>query len=123
MDAFEPVVRVGELATITFHCGHADVALCAPAYRVFLSGPTLASPLYSRSSERMDERHVRVSFELKDPGQYEVFAFAEHETCEEWKEGEAVPCESSCERLAMHLRRGANSPLSQSTGLRWQTPR
>lgn len=98
VDDFEPIVRVGELATITFHCEHPDVALCAPAYRVFLSGPTLVSPLYSRSSERMDERHVRVSFELRDAGQYEMYAFAEHATCAEWTEGEAVPCELSCER-------------------------
>ncbi|GAA6010773.1 hypothetical protein JCM10207_005835 [Rhodosporidiobolus poonsookiae] len=83
-------VRTNTRSSIIFHCRHTDLSLCASAYRVLFIGPTIASPLYLESTA-LDERRVEVEFELGEPGEYEVYAWPEHETCDQWNHGEGRP--------------------------------
>ncbi|GAA5936252.1 hypothetical protein JCM10213_004721 [Rhodosporidiobolus nylandii] len=83
---YDHVVSAGEEHHITFECSHENVdELCPQAYRLLLSGPSLSSPLYSQSSHRIDERHVRVTYKVEDPGEYEVFAWPEHIKCDQFQ--------------------------------------
>ncbi|GAA5890119.1 hypothetical protein JCM6882_009232 [Rhodosporidiobolus microsporus] len=83
-------VAVNTPSSVIFHCRHPDISLCASAYRVLFVGPTISSPLY-RESRVLDERRVEVEFELQEPGSFEVFAWPEHETCDQWNHGEGIP--------------------------------
>ncbi|GAA5999514.1 uncharacterized protein JCM10292_004193 [Rhodotorula paludigena] len=84
-------ISASEPSAIIFHCRHDDVALCAPAYRVLFVGPTMHSPLHQKSRV-LDDRRVEVTFDaVRDPGWYQVFAWPEHDTCDQWNHGETKP--------------------------------
>ncbi|GAA6060576.1 hypothetical protein JCM10212_006811 [Sporobolomyces blumeae] len=86
---FPAEVRAGEEAEVTFTCSHPDPdTMCAPAYRLLLDGPSLVSPPHVLSSEKLDQRKVRVKFRVDDPGRYRVYAFPEHEKCDQWNNAE-----------------------------------
>jgi hypothetical protein len=51
----------------------------------------MLSPTYQKS-KALDDRRVEVEFLLKDPGEYEVWAWPEHETCDQFNHGEGRPC-------------------------------
>ncbi|GAA5832595.1 hypothetical protein JCM11251_001380 [Rhodosporidiobolus azoricus] len=83
-------VAVNSPSSVIFHCRHPDISLCASAYRILLVGPTIFSPLYLESRQ-LDDRRVEVEFEMKEPGRYQVFAWPEHDTCDQWNHGEVTP--------------------------------
>ncbi|GAA5895831.1 uncharacterized protein JCM6883_001632 [Sporobolomyces salmoneus] len=67
-------------SSLVFHCAHSNLTYCAQAYRVLFVGPTMHSPTWSESTQ-LDERRVQVSFQLRDPGEYQVYAWPEHDEC------------------------------------------
>ncbi|BGP49508.1 hypothetical protein JCM10450v2_005399 [Rhodotorula kratochvilovae] len=88
IESLRTSISTSEPSSIIFHCRHEDVALCASAYRVLLAGPTMHSPTNQRS-KLLDERRVEVSFDaIRDPGWYEVYAWPEHETCDQFNHGD-----------------------------------
>ncbi|GAA6008147.1 hypothetical protein JCM10207_007045 [Rhodosporidiobolus poonsookiae] len=85
---YDDVVPSGHEHSIVFSCSHpaervAD--LCPRAYRLIISGPATLSPDFAQSSEQLDERRVRVRFTIRDPGQYEVWAWPEHDNCDDFQ--------------------------------------
>ncbi|GAA5942221.1 hypothetical protein JCM3775_001357 [Rhodotorula graminis] len=88
IESIRPTISTSEPSTIVFHCRHDDVALCANAYRVLLVGPTLHSPPHQRS-RALDDRRVEVTLDaVRDPGAYSVYAWPEHETCDQFNHGD-----------------------------------
>lgn len=69
-----------EPSSIVFNCAHSNLTYCAQAYRVVFMGPTMHSPAWSDSTQ-LDERRVRVEFRLTDPGEYQIYAWPEHDQC------------------------------------------
>ncbi|GAA5921009.1 hypothetical protein JCM1841_003254 [Sporobolomyces salmonicolor] len=73
-------------SSIVLRCTHSNVTMCASAYRVLLLGPSMHSSLFNDSTQ-LDERRVEVRFEVRDPGEYKVYAWPEHDQCDQWNHG------------------------------------
>ncbi|GAA6043385.1 hypothetical protein JCM8097_005299 [Rhodosporidiobolus ruineniae] len=92
IEHLRPSINASAPSSLIFHCRHPDLSLCAPAYRVLLVGPTIVSPLYTQNRVLDEEgRRVEVEFEVRDPGEYQVYAWPEHDTCDQWNHGEGRP--------------------------------
>ncbi|GAA5982389.1 hypothetical protein JCM5350_000393 [Sporobolomyces pararoseus] len=84
-------VQASTSSSFIFHCAHSNLTYCAEAYRVIFVGPTMHSPSWSDSTQ-LDERRVEVKFNITDPGEYQIYAWPEHDQCNpfqpelhEWK--------------------------------------
>ncbi|GAA5948937.1 hypothetical protein JCM3765_003958 [Sporobolomyces pararoseus] len=73
-------VQASTSSSLIFHCAHANLTYCAEAYRVVFMGPTMHSPAWSDSTQ-LDERRVEVKFNISDPGDYQIYAWPEHDNC------------------------------------------
>ncbi|KAM0753555.1 hypothetical protein T439DRAFT_345991 [Meredithblackwellia eburnea MCA 4105] len=83
-------IRAKEMTTVTFRCSHTDVAnLCPSSYRLLFQGPTMSSPLHS-ATHQVDGRTVEVQFSIRDPGNYTVRIWPEHEKCDQWANSDNV---------------------------------
>ncbi|GAA5935213.1 hypothetical protein JCM1841_006446 [Sporobolomyces salmonicolor] len=79
-------------SSLIFNCRHENLTMCASAYRVLFVGPTIHSPAWNDSKPLADDpRKVEVKFDLRDPGEYRVYAWPEHETCDQWNHGNTRP--------------------------------
>ncbi|GAA6022082.1 hypothetical protein JCM11491_004745 [Sporobolomyces phaffii] len=87
LDSIPLHVRAGEPASLVVRCGHADLEQCAKAYRILFVGPTIRST-YHADSQVVDARHVRVTFRIDDPGEYQIYGWPEFETCDFWSREE-----------------------------------
>jgi hypothetical protein len=77
-------------------------------------GPTMHSPSWSDSTQ-LDERRVEVKFNIADPGEYQIYAWPEHDECNpfqpelhEWK---IRPCEFEISPF-VPFEQGLNLPFS-----------
>ncbi|GAA5990365.1 hypothetical protein JCM5350_006895 [Sporobolomyces pararoseus] len=73
-------VQASTSSSLIFHCAHSNLTYCAEAYRVVFVGPTMHSPSWSDSTQ-LDERRVEVKFNISDPGEYQIYAWPEHDQC------------------------------------------
>jgi hypothetical protein len=78
-------VKVNSKSRLTFRCHHDNVTEhCPSAYRVTFIGPTIHTPRWESSHTRINARTVAVDFILRDPGTYLVYAWPEHDSCDQW---------------------------------------
>ena len=99
-------VPVSTSSSITFHCAHSNITMCAQAYRVVFIGPTMRSTPWS-DSVPLDERRVKVHFKIADPGDYQVYAWPEHERCHDFQpelhDWKIRPCEPTLRLVSVSL--------------------
>lgn len=94
VEALDLPVPAGKTHSVTFKCSHVNATLHCPwGYNVWFVGPTLHAPPFA-SSKVLDERRVRVTFTLDDPGMYKMYAYPEHKDCGVF-EGTPKLCECS----------------------------
>lgn len=96
LDSIPLHIKAGVPTSLVVRCGHADLEQCAKSYRVLFVGPTIRSTSFI-DSQVVDIRHVRVNFRIDDPGQYQIYAWPEFESCDFWSREEfwfGPKCES-----------------------------
>ncbi|GAA5948935.1 hypothetical protein JCM3765_003957 [Sporobolomyces pararoseus] len=87
LDSLPRHIKARVPTSLVIRCAHADLEQCAKSYRVLFVGPTIRSTLYS-DSEVVDSRHVKVTFRIDDPGDYQIYAWPEFELCDFWSNPE-----------------------------------
>ncbi|GAA5858429.1 hypothetical protein JCM5353_008182 [Sporobolomyces roseus] len=87
LDSIPLHIKAGVPTSLVVRCGHADLEQCAKSYRVLFVGPTIRSTNFD-DSQVVDIRHVRVNFRIDDPGQYQIYAWPEFESCDFWSREE-----------------------------------
>lgn len=79
-----PVLSTTQNYTLTFHCHYHASDLCPPRYAIFLRGPTLFSPDPKTFTVSEDGRAVSIEINVKDPGEYKLFAWPDFKDCPAW---------------------------------------
>lgn len=91
------VAAVSQPITLTFICHHENIKLnCPSSYRVLFVGTTMYSPPHlARSHEiKSDGKEIKIVISaLHDPGHYQIYAWPEHELCDQWNEA-TIQCEN-----------------------------
>jgi hypothetical protein len=78
-------VKANTRSRLVFKCHHENATeYCPSSYRVTFIGPTMHTPQWETSHTRVDLRTIAVDFTLRDPGSYVVYAWPEHEWCDQW---------------------------------------
>lgn len=89
LEFISPNLRVNQQHKLIIHCSHQNTTeMCAKSYRIWFVGPTLVSPTFD-AARILDDRRVEITFSIRDPGVYELYAWPEHERCDQWNTGSA----------------------------------